>query len=93
MDRVRRTTTLLVLTLLVAQIFVLLAAQLVVLGGFDWRQPAATLLVVLVAAGAWATLSPPASRLVLAACLPLAGALSIWAFAGNPWQTGMQVYV
>ncbi|MEA1672259.1 methyl-accepting chemotaxis protein [Nitrospirillum sp. BR 11163] len=93
LDRVRRTTTLLVLTLLAAQIFVLLAAQQVVLGGFDWRQPAATLLVVLVAAVAWVTLPPPASRLVLAACLPLAGALSIWAFAGNPWQTGMQIYV
>ncbi|WP_252181189.1 methyl-accepting chemotaxis protein [Azospirillum sp. B4] len=93
LERVRRTTTLLVLTLLAGQVFVLLAAQLVVLGGFDWRQPTATLVVVLAAAVAWQALPPAASRLVLAACLPLAGALSIWAFAGNPWQTGMQIYV
>ncbi|MDE1147060.1 MAG: methyl-accepting chemotaxis protein [Azospirillaceae bacterium] len=93
LERIRRTTTMLVMALLVGQIFVLLAAQLVVLGGFDWRQPVATLVVVLVAAVAWLGLPAAAGRLVMAGCLPLAGALSIWAFAGNPWQTGMQIYV
>lgn len=92
-ERIRTTAAWLVLALLAAQVPILLVAQLVVLDHVNWYHPLATLLVALMAMAAWRVLPAFLWRRVLAAALTTAGAISVWAFAGNPWQTGMQLYL
>ncbi len=93
LERIRKSTDLLTLGLLALQVPVIAMSQLVVLGRISWVEPLVAAICLAVALPARRLLPTLWGEGATAVALTLSATMSIAAFAGHPWQVGMQLYV